>query len=277
MQRRHFLVAAAMGSVGASIAPRRSGQAQEIPWQYDGAGTLARFGVLTPDFDPAPESEMWAMLPRGISIHASRVARSGGRGAVFVTPPHVDEAVDRLVELAPRAILLAYTSSSYELGLEADERVRTRLEQRAKGHPVIFACAAAMRALQLLGVRRLSVIHPPWWTEDSNTQGAAYWRAAGFEIPQCIRMQPTTQSLREVAPAELFDFVTGHTPSGADAVFLGGNGLRAIGTIQALEGRLRKPVLSANQVLLWEALRTIGQANRVTNYGSIFARGGATR
>ena len=76
---------------------------------------------------------------------------------------------------------------------------------------------------------------------------------------------------------ELFDFVTGHTPSGADAVFLGGNGLRAIGTIQALEGRLRKPVLSANQVLLWEALRTIGQANRVTNYGSIFARGGATR
>jgi maleate cis-trans isomerase len=53
--------------------------------------------------------------------------------------------------------------------------------------------------------------------------------------------------------------------------------LRAVGAIQALEARLHKPVLSANQVLLWEALRGVGQAERVTTYGTIFAKGGATR
>jgi maleate isomerase len=42
-------------------------------WQSDGAGSIGRIGVLTPDFDPVPESEMWAMAPPGISIHASRV------------------------------------------------------------------------------------------------------------------------------------------------------------------------------------------------------------
>jgi hypothetical protein len=42
-------------------------------WQSDGAGALARIGVLTPHFDPVPESELWAMAPPGVSIHASRV------------------------------------------------------------------------------------------------------------------------------------------------------------------------------------------------------------
>jgi maleate isomerase len=249
---------------------------QEAAWQHDGAGTVARFGVLTPEFDPVPESEMCAMVPHGISIHAARVARTGPQGAAFVEPPHVDEAVDRLVELAPRAILLGYTSSSYALGAEADGRVRVRLEQRAKGIPVIFTCSATATALRHLDVRRISVIHPAWWSEKANDQGAAYWRAAGFDVLQCIRMQ-LPRSLAEVAPAELFEFVTAHTPRAAEAVFLGGNGLRAVGAIQALEARLHKPVLSANQVLLWEALRALGQTDRVTNYGSIFAKGGATR
>ncbi len=184
MRRRQFLISAAFGAAGASIAHSRPMEAQESPWQADGAGTVARFGVLTPDFDPVPESEMWAMVPRGISIHSARVARSGAPGAGFVEPPHVDDAVDRLIELAPRAILLGYTSSSYALGAEADGRVRARLEQRAKGIPVIFHCSAAGTALRQLGVRRISVVHPPWWSDVANDQGMVYWRAVGFEVLQ---------------------------------------------------------------------------------------------
>lgn len=276
MQRRRFLISAGFGAVGASIARAQRMQAQEVRWQHDGAGTVARFGVLTRDFDPVPESELWAMVPRGIAIHAARVARSGGSGARFVEPPHVDDAVDRLVELAPRAILLGYTSSSYALGAEADGRVRARLEQRAKGIPVIFTCTAATTALRHLGVRRISVVHPPFWTEEANDQGAVYWRAAGFEVLQCTRMQPA-RSFTEVPAAEVFEFVSTHTPRAAEAVFIGGNGLRAVGAIRALEAQLHKPVLSANQVVLWEALRGVGRAASVANYGSIFAKPGAIR
>src|SRR5438067_285677 len=108
MHRRKFLSALGLGSGSLLAVPTIAKAAGSDPnsWQPDGAGTVARFGVLTPDFDPVPESEMWAMVPRGISIHAARVAPSGAPGASFVEPPHVDEAVDRLVELAPRAILI---------------------------------------------------------------------------------------------------------------------------------------------------------------------------
>lgn len=191
-------------------------------------------------------------------------------------PPGIDDAVDRLVELAPRAILLAYTSSSYALGAEADDRVRVRLEQRAKGIRVIFPCLAATTALRLLNVQRISVFHPPFWREEANEQGNVYWRAAGFDVLQCTRLEGA-RSFTEIPAAQVFEFVSAHMPRAAQAVFIGGNGMRAVGTIRALEARLHKPVLSANQVVLWEALRGIGRAASVTNYGSIFAKGGAIR
>lgn len=184
--------------------------------------------------------------------------------------PYVDDAVDRLVELAPSAILLGYTSSSYALGSDADERVRGRLEQRAKGISIIFTCPAAATALRQLGVRRLSLVHPPWWSAEANDQGLAYWRANGFDVVNGTRLQPT-RTFREVAAAEVFEFVASRTSRAAEAVFIGGNGMRAVGAVRALEARLGLPVLTANQVLLWAALRLAGSAAPVTQYGRIFS------
>jgi maleate isomerase len=61
-------------------------------------------------------------------------------------------------------------------------------------------------------------------------------------------------------------------PVEADAVFIGGNGLRAVGTIEALEEDLGIPVLTANQVLLWHLLRLAGTRTPVTGYGRLFDR-----
>lgn len=266
MRRRQFLVAA-VGSAAASIAPPLPPTAQADRWPADGVGTVARIGILTPDFDPVPESELWAMVPRGVSVHAARVVAKPGAG--FVEPPAIDEAVDRLARLRLRAILLGYTSSSYALGVEADARVRARLEDRAKGIRVIFPCLAAAAALGEIRVQRISLVHPPWWTETANEQARAYWRAAGFDVLQCVRLEPL-RDFTEVAPSEVVEFISARIPREAQAVFIGGNGMRAVGAITALEARLRKPVLSANQILLWDALRSVGQANTVTNYGRIF-------
>jgi len=270
MRRRHFLISSAFASLPGSVTAPSRLQPQQGRWPYDGGGTIARFGVLTPDFDPVPESELWAMAPQGVSVHAARVARAGGPGAGFVTEPYVDDAVDRLVDLSPRAILLGYTSSSYALGTGGDERVHARLEQRAKGIPLIFTCPAAAEALRQLGIRRLSLVHPPWWTAEANDQGIAYWREKGFDVLGGTRLTPL-RSFREVSAAEVFEFVASRTPRAAQAVFIGGNGMRAVGAVRALEARLGIPVLTANQVLLWAALRRTKGAAPVTQYGKIFS------
>ena len=56
----------------------------------------------------------------------------------------------------------------------------------------------------------------------------------------------------------------------AEAVFIGGNGLRAVGIIEALEENLGRPILTANQVAFWQALALSGSREPVVGYGRIF-------
>src|SRR5215472_9805741 len=183
MQRRQFITLVGMAAVETKGLASATLVTSESPsWQPDGVGSVARLGVLTPDFDPVPESEMWAMAPHGVSIHTSRVTwRWNDDPRRFAETPQLDIAVDQLVALKPRAIVYAFTSSSYALGAEAEGALRTRLAKRAGGISVILTCIAATEALRAIGAQRIALIHPPWFSEETNTKGKDYFRNQGFE------------------------------------------------------------------------------------------------
>jgi maleate isomerase len=61
-----------------------------------------------------------------------------------------DSAARLLTRLKPRLILYAFTASSYVLGEQGDDHLRTRIEQVAGGVKVLFTCAAAVDALRLM-------------------------------------------------------------------------------------------------------------------------------
>lgn len=269
MQRRHFVNLVSVGATGALAVRSFPGLAASGRWRPDGAASLARIGVLTPASDPVPESEMWAMAPQGVSVHASRVPRQAGSFGSFAEAPHVDGAAELLAGLGLRVIVYAYTSSSYALGSEADEALRIRLETHTPGIPIVLTAPAASEALRILGVHRVALVHPPWFTDEVNDKGSAYFRARGFEVVSCARMMPARR-WAEVAPAELYDWTKANVPRQAEAVFIGGNGLRAIGVIESLEKALGRPVLTANQVAFWQALRRVGITSKIPQYGRIF-------
>src|SRR5262245_66616468 len=106
MKRRQFLEVAAIGAT--AMLPSRPSLLAAAPpqaWQHDGVGSLARIGLLTPAFDPVPESEAWAMAPQGVSIHASRMRWQRGDALSSAQSPHVDSAAALPADLKPRAIM----------------------------------------------------------------------------------------------------------------------------------------------------------------------------
>lgn len=271
LKRREFMK---VGAVAATAIPTFISNpllaGKHSQWEPDGAALLARIGVLTPDDDPVPESEMGAMAPQGVSIHASRV-RWNHEARAFAEPPYVDSAAELVARVKPRVILYAFTSSSYVLGAEADNTLRQRLEKVAAGIPVVLTCVAALEALHVLGAHRVALIHPPWFTDDVSEKGRDYFKAQCFDVVYCERMTPA-RAFTEVPPAEVYGWVQANVPRQADAVFIGGNGLRAIGVIHALEEILSKPVLTANQVLLWQALQRLSISSQLTKYGRVFTK-----
>jgi maleate isomerase len=209
------------------------------------------------------------MAPQGVSIHTSRVKMTRGDPRSFAQPPHVDAAVELLDGVKPSVILYAYTSSSYVLGAQAEEALRIRLEALVPGIPIVLAAMAASEALRALNVRRVAVVHPPWFSEEISDKGGDYFRSRGFEVVSCARLTPL-RTFAEVPPAEVHDWVKMNVPKQAEAVLIAGNGLRAVGVVQALEADLGRPVLTANQVTFWQALRTAGVTAPVAQYGQLF-------
>jgi maleate isomerase len=135
---------------------------------------------------------------------------------------------------------------------------------------VVTPTAAAVVALRGFDVQRVALVDPPWFDAELNGLGREYFRAAGFDVVFAAPAQlPSDQ--RRITPSDLFEWVRGHVPHTAEAVVIGGNGFRAVGAIEALESDLDRPVLTANQVLLWAALATAGaDPSAVEGYGRVF-------
>ncbi|MFC4975056.1 hypothetical protein ACFPTY_11340 [Halomonas beimenensis] len=188
----------------------------------------------------------------------------------FAEPPHVDSAAEMLATMPLDAIAYGFTSSSYLLGPDGDARLKSRLEIMTGEIPVAIPCLAVVKALRALGVTTLALVNPPWFPADLSEHGADYFRKSGIEVMYAASATGLAKDPLSVQPERLYEWVRKHTPRATESIFLGGGGLRSIGVIEALEEALALPVLTANQVVFWQALRLAGVEECLDGYGRIF-------
>jgi maleate isomerase len=213
------------------------------------------------------------MAPDGVSLHTSRVFFADL--PTFADPPGPDAAAELLARLPLQAIIYAWTVGSYLLGTTGEKELVSRVQKRSNGIPVLMSAPAAAAGFRSVEAERIALIHAPFFTDEFDQKGATYFRERGFEVVHVSHLMPAIEvphpNTGSVAsPAEIYEWVRQHVPSSAQAVFIGGNALRAIGVIAALEDDLRRPVLTANQVSLWYALRVAGAEVSVDDYGQLF-------
>lgn len=270
LTRRRFLHLGGAATFGAISSTLTSAFADaNVRWRADGAGTV-RIGLLVPDHDFNPESEIWAMAPKSIVVLISRMERGTRPFLIHISDPaHADAAVGLLTSLKLRAILYAYSATSYAVGSAGEDAFRVRLTDRAQGVPIVMPAAALSDAANALDVQRLAVVHPPWYSEELNEKGKAYFSERGFQVVSCARITPA-RAFTEVPAEEVYRWIVAHTPADAQAVVVAGNGLRAVGAIEALESSLQRPVITANQAMLWKGLRVAGVAFQTDQYGRLF-------
>jgi maleate isomerase len=254
-----------------------------VSWHRDGWEARWRIGVLTPHADVGPESELRAMAPPEVGIHAAR-APFGAMGAggemdptiplapvrAFAEPPEIDDAAELLAAAPLDAIAYGFTSSAYVIGVEGEERMIERLEGRTHGIPVVASCAAVLAGLRSSGATRIALVDPPWFDDELSGMGRGYYESAGLEVLASGPCDlPSDQAL--ITPDALADWAAANCPDDAEAIVIGGNGFRAVGVIETLEAQTGRPVLSANQALFWAALRAANaDTSLVAGYGSLF-------
>jgi maleate isomerase len=235
------------------------------------ADPTLRVGVLTPHVAAGPEVEIPEIAPTGIEVSVARASRREGASAAYLRrlarPAALQAAVARLCAATVDVIAYASTTSGYAIGPAAEVELVERLRRMA-GVPVVSSGIAVTQALETFGIRRVAVVHPPWFSDEMGPLGAEYFRARAFDV-----VMSTATSLPEhpdwVRPEHVIDWVTRNVDASTEAVFLAGNGLRAAQTIEALEHRTGQLVLAANQVLLWSTLAATGTTREIHHFGRL--------
>lgn len=272
---RSGLLCAARRGAGFWRRPTRS--AGKPLWY---AERVIRIGVLTPHTAIGPEEEFPAMAAGRIVTNVARVpadaaaAGAGRSGPVpaalraLTTPPVFDDAAANLAAAPVDVIGYASTSSSYAVGFDGETALVARLAQRT-GIPVAATCASAVLALRVLGVQRMALVDPPWFDDELNELGAAYFRSQGLQVTSSASAR-LSRDPGQIQPAAVAEWTSRHVPDDAQAVFISGNGFRAAGAIEELEAMIGRPILTSNQVLLWHLLGQAGATFEVRGYGQLF-------
>lgn len=269
VRRRDLIRFAGMGAATA-LSPNASTAltATNPRWRPDGTG-LPRLGLIVADFDWNPEIEIGVINGGHANVFASRMSISSFQGLSDVA--HADAATDQLTRLNLGAILYTGTSTSYIFGLQKEKQFKDRLESRSKGIPVVIPAMALAEAAKGLGMQRIALVHPPWFTDQTNELGRAYFRANGFDVVSARPIRPARNSMSELRAEEVYHWIVANTPPQAEAVVQGGGGLRIIGAIEALEESLGRPVITANQATFWKGLKITGARATISGYGRLLA------
>ena len=238
-----------------------------------GYGWRARLGIIYPASGLA-DMEYYRLCPPGVSVHVTRssVPNAGG-----VTLEDVQEvAAGRqfaqlagdLATVRPQAIAWMCTSGSFGRGVAWDEELRRILSEHGRC-PATTTSTAMVEALRALAVRRVALATP--YEPRVNRKLVEYVEGHGFAVESCVGLGLTLDwQISTLRPIELNDLIRRADRPTAEAVFVSDTCLVLSPLAEALEADLGKPVVSANMVTMWHALRLAGVREPQVGVGSLF-------
>lgn len=185
-------------------------------------------------------------------------------------PGRLAAGVEELRLAGVEAIVWACTSGSFVHGWEgAQEQVRGLA--RAAGMPASSTSFGFVHAVRELGVRRVAV--GATYPDDVAELFADFLRAAGVEVAGVRGAGIVTAAeVGAWGEEELFALARAADEASAEALLLPDTALHTAAHLPALEKELGKPVLTANQVTVWEALRLTDRRVNAPMLGALFTR-----
>jgi maleate isomerase len=235
---------------------------------------MIRIGVLTPHAAIGPEEELPAMAPGRVVARVVRITTDAAPAQppalrALTIPQVLDHAAGMLAEDSVDVVGYASTTTAYVVGFEEEAAIAARVSALLDV-PAAATCASAVLALRVLRAERVALIGAPWFEPELNKLGAAYFRGQGFDVVSSMSAD-LSHDPRRIDGDAVYAWVSQHVLDDAQAVFIGGNGFRAVRAIERLETALGRPVLTANQVLLWNLLVQAGAPVEIRGYGALFA------
>ncbi|HUF34247.1 MAG TPA: hypothetical protein VMN58_13665 [Acidimicrobiales bacterium] len=169
------------------------------------------------------------------------------------------------------AVMWACTSGSFVFGLDGARRQVAAVADTL-GVPASSTSLAFVEAMAHLGLRRPAIAAT--YPVDVVDAFVSFLAEAGVEVlASGAEDILTATEVGTFGLDRIRSFVVAHDHPDADVVLVPDTALHTVAWISELESAVAKPVLTANQVTMWEALGLAGAARGgQSGLGALFAR-----
>jgi maleate cis-trans isomerase len=232
-------------------------------------GWRARIGLLVPSINTTMETELWRIVPEGVSVHTGRIA--GGRHGTPETLRSMEAEAKRAAEpvsmVEPSVVIYACTSGSFFEGPAWNKKICEDLTAITKC-PTVTTAGAMVAALQQGGLRKVDIVTP--YVELTNERLKAFLSAHGIEPGRLGTFDMLDMfDHAKIQPEEIYRKVKETVSPDSEGVFVACTQLRAMEVVDMLERDLGKPVYSAVQATAWEAFRLLRVDPQIQHLGSL--------
>jgi maleate isomerase len=230
-----------------------------------GPRELKGLAVVVP-YDFALDKELWRWAPDAVSLHVNRMGFVPAPVTVAMAKAvseHtlVRRAVEELGAVSPQLGAYVCASGSFVDGAVGEKELREQFAL-AGVESAVTTSGALLDALAYLNVRTVAVATP--YVDHLATRLVEFLGEAGHIAVSGAHLGLTGDIWR-VSYDDVIRLVLEADSPEAEAVFVSCTNVPTYDVIAPLEARLGKPVLTANQVTMWAAMR--GLHDRAIGYG----------
>ena len=231
-------------------------------------GDRLRAGVLVPSGNSVAEPELRAMLPSGTSMLVTRLPLRGSSKPELMQMIDGLEAAAKLLADACVDVIVFHCTAVSTFAPDLAHGIRARIEQ-ASGIRCFTTADAILAALSKLNAKRVSLLTP--YIDEVHAREIGWLEANGIEVAGGANLGINTNTdMAKLTPAEILAWARDNIDDAADACFLSCTAIKSAAIIAPLERLSGRPVLTSNQSMVWQLLRSSDILDPVEGFGRLF-------
>ena len=177
------------------------------------------------------------------------------------------EPVTKKILPGQKVNTIAYGCTSGTIAI-GEDKVKEKVQLAKPGCYVTNPITSAMKAFKEMNLKNIALFTP--YPESVNKTILDYFEKKNINITSFSTFNiDLDEDIASVDPEYLLETLIRLDIKDADALFISCTALPVLEIIDEVEKKINKTVLSSNQTLIWDTLRSIGYNSPVQGYGKL--------
>ena len=229
-----------------------------------------KIGLITLSTDLTMESDFYSIINNlPIDVFVNRIKNYNP-----LTKENLLKMYDQL-ESVTKDILpnekintIAYGCTSGTIAI-GKEKIKEKIQIAKPGCYITTPITSAIKAINKMKIKKIAIFTP--YPDSVNKSVFEYFSKEKIEVLSFSSFNLDSDlEIGKVDPNYLLEVLTKMEICDAEGLFVSCTALPVLKIIDQVETKIKKTVLSSNQTLIWDSIRSVGYNSPVSGYGKLF-------